>query len=111
VQAIAGAIAPLERDRRPAAARPHRLRTRSSGSCPDVVPGGVGGPAAARPHDRSTPATIDQYEQLGQQLQGQYLAFDQSALLIWPHVVALVAMTALCFAAAYIWFMRQEVRA
>lgn len=59
----------------------------------------------------STPATIDQYEQLGQQLQGQYLAFDQSALLIWPHVVALVAMTALCFAAAYVWFMRQEVRA
>ena len=59
----------------------------------------------------TTPATIDQYEQLGQQIQGQYLAFDQSALLIWPHVVALVAMTAVCFAAAYIWFMRQEVRA
>jgi len=59
----------------------------------------------------TTPATIDQLEQLGQQLQGQYLPFDQSALLIWPHVVALVAMTAVCFAAAYIWFMRQEVRA
>jgi len=59
----------------------------------------------------SNPATIDQLEQLGQQLQGQYLPFDQSALLVWPHVVALVAMTALCFAAAYIWFMRQEVRA
>ncbi|MCI0583879.1 MAG: ABC transporter permease [Chloroflexi bacterium] len=59
----------------------------------------------------SNPATIDQLEQLGQQLQGQYLPFSQSALLIWPHVVALVAMTAVCFAAAYIWFMRQEVRA
>jgi ABC-2 type transport system permease protein len=59
----------------------------------------------------SAPSTISQLGQLGQQLQGQFLSFDQSALLIWPHVVALVAMTAVCFAAAYIWFMRQEVRA
>jgi ABC-2 type transport system permease protein len=59
----------------------------------------------------SAPATIDQLDQLGQQVNGQYLPFSQSALLIWPHVVALVAMTAVCFAAAYIWFMRQEVRA
>jgi ABC-2 type transport system permease protein len=39
------------------------------------------------------------------------LSVDQSVLLIWPHVVALVAMTVLCFAAAYVAFMRQEVRA
>ncbi len=39
------------------------------------------------------------------------LSVDQSLLLIWPHVVALVAMTVLCFAAAYVAFMRQEVRA
>ena len=59
----------------------------------------------------STPATIDQLSQFQQQAQGQFLSFDQSILLIWPHVVALFALTAICFAAAYIWFMRQEVRA
>ena len=59
----------------------------------------------------STPATVGQLQQYNQQLQGQFLSFDQSLLLVWPHVVALVALTAVCFAAAYIWFMRQEVRA
>ena len=59
----------------------------------------------------STPATISQLGQLEAQVQGQFLSFDQSLLLIWPHVVALVALMAVCFAAAYIWFMRQEVRA
>ncbi|HSO30670.1 MAG TPA: ABC transporter permease subunit [Candidatus Sulfomarinibacteraceae bacterium] len=59
----------------------------------------------------STPSTIGQIQQWQQQAEGQVLSFDQSLLLIWPHVVALVALTAICFAAAYIWFMRQEVRA
>jgi ABC-2 type transport system permease protein len=39
------------------------------------------------------------------------LSVDQSLLLIWPHVVALVAMTVALFAAAYVAFMRQEIRA
>jgi len=59
----------------------------------------------------STPTTVGQWQQWQQQAQGQLMSFDQSALLVWPHVVALVAMTAVCFAAAYVWFMRQEVRA
>jgi ABC-2 type transport system permease protein len=59
----------------------------------------------------STPTTVGQWQQWQQQAQGQLMSFDQSALLVWPHVVALVAMTAICFAAAYVWFMRQEVRA
>lgn len=59
----------------------------------------------------STPTTVGQWQQYQQQAQGQLLSFDQSVLLIWPHVVALLALTAICFAAAYIWFMRQEVRA
>ncbi len=59
----------------------------------------------------SAPTTIGQWQQWQEQAQGQLMSFDQSALLVWPHVVALVAMTALCFAAAYVWFMRQEVRA
>jgi ABC-2 type transport system permease protein len=39
------------------------------------------------------------------------LPFGQSLLLIWPQVVLLVAGTVVCFAAGYIAFMRQEIRA
>lgn len=39
------------------------------------------------------------------------LSLGQSMLLIWPHMVGLIAATMICFAAAYIVFMRQEIRA
>lgn len=39
------------------------------------------------------------------------LSLEQSLLVVWPQVTGLVALTALCFGAAYISFMRQEVRA
>ena len=39
------------------------------------------------------------------------LSFGQSLLLIWPHLVSLIAATLICFAAAYFAFMRQEIRA
>jgi ABC-2 type transport system permease protein len=39
------------------------------------------------------------------------LPFGQSVLIIWPQVVALVAATVICFAVAYVAFMRQEIRA
>ena len=39
------------------------------------------------------------------------LTFGQSLLLVWPQVVGLVAGTVVIFAAAYVAFMRQEVRA
>ena len=39
------------------------------------------------------------------------LSLDQSILLVWPQVVALVALTTLLFALAYVLFLRQEVRA
>jgi ABC-2 type transport system permease protein len=39
------------------------------------------------------------------------LPFEQSLLLGWPQGVALVALTVVCFGAAYVVFMRQEVRA
>lgn len=39
------------------------------------------------------------------------LSITQSLLLAWPQVVALVALTVLSFAVAYVAFMRQEVRA
>ena len=57
-----------------------------------------------------TPATIDQIQQAQQRIPS-LLSLDQSLLLIWPHVVALVGLTVACFAGAYVAFMRQEVRA
>ncbi len=39
------------------------------------------------------------------------LALDQSLLLAWPQIVALVALSVGCFGLAYVSFMRQEVRA
>jgi ABC-2 type transport system permease protein len=32
-------------------------------------------------------------------------------LLVWPQIVALLALTVVVFAAAYVAFMRQEIRA
>ncbi len=39
------------------------------------------------------------------------LALDQSLLLVWPQIVALLGLTVAAFAAAYVAFLRQEVRA
>jgi len=58
----------------------------------------------------STPATLGGYEQLAQRIPSLQ-SLDQSVLLIWPHVITMLALTAACFAIAYIRFMRQEVRA
>ena len=58
----------------------------------------------------STPATLGSYEQAQQRIPS-LLSLDQSFILVWPQVVALVALTVLCFALAYVMFMRQEVRA
>jgi ABC-2 type transport system permease protein len=53
---------------------------------------------------------LDQLIQLQQQLP-TLLSLEQSLLVAWPQIVALVAATVACFAAAYIGFLRQEVRA
>ncbi|MGA2159701.1 MAG: ABC transporter permease subunit [Dehalococcoidia bacterium] len=39
------------------------------------------------------------------------LPLTQSLLIVWPQIVTLVALTAVCFAIAYIKFMREEIRA
>jgi len=39
------------------------------------------------------------------------LPITQSLLIVWPQLVGLLALTAICFAIAYIKFMREEVRA
>ncbi|MBI4348378.1 MAG: ABC transporter permease [Elusimicrobia bacterium] len=38
------------------------------------------------------------------------LELGESLVLIWPHVVGLLALTTACFAAAYVRFMRAEIR-
>lgn len=40
-----------------------------------------------------------------------YLSFEQSVLLIWPHLTAMAALMLASFAVSYICFMRREVRA
>ncbi|MCD7866704.1 MAG: ABC transporter permease [Clostridiales bacterium] len=40
-----------------------------------------------------------------------YLSFGQSLLLVWPHLVGLIALMFAAFIGSYIGFMRQEVRA
>jgi ABC-2 type transport system permease protein len=58
----------------------------------------------------STPTTIGQLAQARERIPSLF-SLDQSFLLIWPQVVVLVGLTVACFAAAYVLFMRQEVRA
>ncbi len=38
------------------------------------------------------------------------LSLDQSLVIVWPQLASLIALTALCFAVAYIRFMREEIR-
>src|SRR4051812_11234486 len=60
--------------------------------------------------DVTVPSTIGQYTQAQQQI-SSVLSLGQSLLLVWPQIVALVALAVVCFVGAYIAFMRQEVRA
>ena len=39
------------------------------------------------------------------------LSLGQSLLIIWPHLASLVSLSSICFAASYVLFMRQEIRA
>jgi ABC-2 type transport system permease protein len=39
------------------------------------------------------------------------LSFNQSLLLVWPQVVSIIALAAICFAVSYTRFMREEIRA
>jgi ABC-2 type transport system permease protein len=39
------------------------------------------------------------------------LSFSQSLLLVWPQVVSIIALAAICFAVSYTRFMREEIRA
>lgn len=48
---------------------------------------------------------------LGQAMQTPSpLSVGQSLILVWPHLVGLIALTVICFAISYIRFMREEIR-
>jgi len=38
------------------------------------------------------------------------LPFGQSLLMVWPHLISLLALTIVCFAVSYFRFMREEIR-
>lgn len=38
------------------------------------------------------------------------LSAGQSLLIIWPHLISLLALTTICFAISYVKFMREEIR-
>ena len=38
------------------------------------------------------------------------LGLGQSLLIVWPQLISLIGLTALCFAISYIRFMREEIR-
>jgi ABC-2 type transport system permease protein len=65
---------------------------------------------AAGSQNVSVPSSLGAYIQ-GQQQIASLHSLDQSLLLVWPQVVALVALTVIAFALSYVLFMRQEVRA
>lgn len=48
--------------------------------------------------------------QLSQQIPTQ-LSLEQSLLIVWPHVVGLLAAMVACFVISYLAFLRQEIRA
>lgn len=54
--------------------------------------------------------TLEQIPQLDRAIVPNLTLLD-SLLVVWPQVVTLVAFTVVCFAVAYVAFMRQEVRA
>jgi ABC-2 type transport system permease protein len=62
-----------------------------------------------------TVQTLDVAAQVAQQSNSgaipSALPLDQSLLLAWPQVVALLSLTLVCFGLGYVGFMRQEVRA
>jgi len=39
------------------------------------------------------------------------ISLGQSLILIWPHIAGLIGLSSICFAASYVLFMRQEIRA
>jgi len=63
------------------------------------------------PGARTLGQTIQLLGSEGYRLIPNPLSLGQSLLLVWPHMVSLIALTAVCFAVSYIKFMKEEIRA
>jgi ABC-2 type transport system permease protein len=76
-----------------------------------LSPQGIYDEAAQVLNPRSRGSGVILESQLNQALRSEPLDFEQSLLLIWPQVAALLALTLLLFAIAFVQFLQQEVRA
>ena len=63
------------------------------------------------PGARTLGQTIQILGEGGYRLIPNPLSLGQSMLMVWPHMVSLIALTAVCFAVSYVKFMREEIRA
>lgn len=63
------------------------------------------------PGSRTISQMLQIYAGGGEFLMPTSLSFGQSLINVWPLMVALVVLTAVCFAVSYIRFMREEIRA
>jgi ABC-2 type transport system permease protein len=113
VDAIAGLVSPISGATQEELYSAAWLQRLLNGLLPNSL---YGVAALALLSPAANAASVNPPGSLAEYLQGQeqvptLLSLEQSVLLVWPYVVALVALTVICFALAYIAFMRQEVRA
>jgi len=57
------------------------------------------------------PVTVQQYYNAAYYMMQSNISVEQSLLLVWSEITALVAVTLIIFTLAYVKFMRQEIRA
>lgn len=64
------------------------------------------------PYRKTTKGLIlmGRLEQLSMSRFKNPLDLGQSFLVVWPYIISLIALTAVCFAVSYLTFMRQEIR-
>lgn len=111
---LAGAIAPVEsrrQTRREDVLRNARIRERISLCSPMTLYSRAS--AILIDPMRNTPRTLvlmGPRERISASRFESPLPLGQSVLVVYPHLVALIAVTLLCFAVSYGIFMRQEIR-
>lgn len=110
-QIVAGVLDPSVNSADPESALRHAQLEQSLGS---INPGSVYQQATLALLNPGVTAVMvpgfAQALQLSQQVPTQ-LSLQQSLLIIWPHVVALLMVMVACFVTTYVVFLRQEVRA
>jgi len=62
------------------------------------------------PGARTMGQTVQLLGGAGARLLPNPLSVGQSLLIVWPHIVSLIALTSVCFAISYTKFMREEIR-